>query len=120
MPQVEAQACGVPVICGDWTTMPELCFSGWKVERKDADPFFTLQNTYQFQPRVDAIVDKLEQSYKMRGSSEYSKRARDGAMYYDIRRVTDKYWKPVLEKIEQRIKEQPKNPALTQNLGGLR
>jgi glycosyltransferase involved in cell wall biosynthesis len=119
MPQLEAQSCGVPVICGDWTTMPELCFSGWKVDKKDAEPFFTLQNTYQFLPHVDAIVDKLEMAYKMRGNKDYSKRARDGAMQYDIKRVIEKYWNPVLSKIEQKIKETP-NANLDAQMQALR
>lgn len=120
MPQLEAQACGVPVICGDWTTMSELCFSGWKVEKKDAVRMFTLQNTYQFLPRSEAIADKLEQAYKMRGNADYSKRARDGAVKYDITRIVEKYWKPALCKLETKIKEQPAVTNLSQNLGMLR
>lgn len=120
MPQLEAQACGVPVICGDWTTMSELCFSGWKVEKKDADKFFTLQNTYQFLPRVSAIADKLEQAYKAAGSITYPDRARDGALKYDIRRVVEEHWKPVLANIERKLKEQPIASNLSKNLDVLR
>jgi glycosyltransferase involved in cell wall biosynthesis len=119
MPQLEAQACGVPVICGDWTTMPELCFSGWKVERKDATPLYTMQNSYQFLPHVDAIADKLEQAYRMRGNTDYSKRARDGAMKYDINRVVEKYWKPALANIEKKIANAPAS-NLAKNLEVLR
>lgn len=107
MPQLEAQACGVPVICGDWTTMGELCFGGWKVDKKEAERFYTLQNTYQYLPHIDAIVDKLEIAYKLRGNEDYSKRAREGAMKYSIDKVVEKYWIPVLAKIEQKIKEAP-------------
>ena len=120
MPQLEAQACGVPVICGDWTTMPELLFSGWKVEKKDATPLYTLQNSYQFIPHVKAIADRLEQAYKMQGSKDYSKRARYGAMEYDIRRVVEKHWKPVLANIEKKLQESPANDNLSQNLQVLR
>ena len=120
MPQLEAQACGTPVICGDWTTMPELCFSGWKVEKKDAIRMYTLQNTYQFLPKSEAIADKLEQAYRMRGNTDYAKRARDGALKYDIRKIVEKHWKPVLEKIEKKLQEQPANDNLSQNLGMLR
>ena len=120
MPQLEAQACGVPVICGDWTSMPELCFAGWQVDKKDADKFYTLQNTYQYLPRVGAIADKLEESYKMRGNTDYSKRAREGAKKYDIKRVIEKHWIPVLANIERKLKEQPKDKNLADNLGVLR
>ncbi len=120
MPQLEAQACGTPVICGDWTTMPELCFGGWKVEKKDAVRMFTLQNTYQFLPKPEAIADKLEQAYRMRGNTDYAKRAREGAVKYDINRVVEKYWKPALEKLECKLKDSPLPVNLQQNLDLLR
>ncbi len=120
MPQVEAQACGVPVICGDWTAMSELCFSGWKVEKKDATKLFTLQDTYQYLPRADAIADKLEQAYRMRGNTDYSKRARDGAMKYEINSVVRKYWEPVLNKLQTKIQDNPMLTNLSQNLSVLR
>jgi glycosyltransferase involved in cell wall biosynthesis len=104
MPQLEAQACGVPVICGDWTAMSELCFSGWKVDKKDADRLWTLQNSYQYTPRVDAIVDKLEAAYQMRGNTDYSKRARAGAQKYDINKIIQNNWIPTLKKIEEKLK----------------
>lgn len=119
MPQLEAQAAGVPVICGDWTAMSELCFSGWKVEKKDAAKFYTLQNTYQYLPRVDAIADKLEMAYQMRGNPDYAKRARDGAMTYDIDRVISKYWVPALARIEAKIENSRDDVAKT-HLAGLR
>jgi glycosyltransferase involved in cell wall biosynthesis len=120
MPQLEAQACGTPVICGDWTSMPELCFSGWKVDRKDAEPTYTTQNTYQFTPHVNAIVDKLEQAYQMRGNADYAKRAVDGAKKYSIDRVIEKYWLPVLAKIDAKIKATPRDKNLADNLAVLR
>jgi glycosyltransferase involved in cell wall biosynthesis len=123
LPQVEAQACGVPVICGDWTAMPELMFSGWKVGRNECLPQYTLQNTYQFIPLVPAIVDRLEQAYKNHQSTaakkEYSERARKGAEKYDIDRVVEKYWVPTLAKIEQKLKDAPA-PELAKNLEMLR
>jgi glycosyltransferase involved in cell wall biosynthesis len=120
MPQLEAQAAGVPVICGDWTTMPELCFSGWKVDKKDATPQYTLQNAYQYLPRVDAIVDKLELAYKHAGSTMYQTNARKGALKYDINKVIDDHWMPVLAKIEKKIADMPKNKNVADNLKGLR
>jgi glycosyltransferase involved in cell wall biosynthesis len=119
MPQLEAQAAGVPVICGDWTTMPELCFSGWKVARKDAEPCFTLQNTYQFLPHVDAIVEKLEAAYQMRGNTDYAKRARAGAQKYDIDKIVKDRWLPVLDRIAEKIKVMP-DKNLIDNIAVLR
>jgi glycosyltransferase involved in cell wall biosynthesis len=120
MPQLEAQACGVPVICGDWTTMPELMFSGWKVDRKDAEKTYTLQNSYQFDPHVGAIADKLEEAYKKSGYEPAYERAREGAMQYDIRRVVENHWVSVLANIERKLREAPAQSNLMDNLKVLR
>ena len=100
--------------------MPELCFSGWKVEREDTIRLYTLQNTYQFLPRSEAIADKLEQAYRMRGNTDYQKRARSGALKYDIHKIVEKYWKPTLANIEKKLQEQPAKGNLSQNLDILR
>lgn len=100
IPIVEAQSCGTPVIVGDWTSMGELCFSGWKIDRKDAFPFYTALAAYQFYPQVAAVTDALEQAYRMKGNDEYRRRARQGALKYDADRVTERYWKPTLAEIE--------------------
>jgi FkbM family methyltransferase len=103
IPILEAQACGAPVIVGDWTAMSELCFSGWKVDKKDAEPIWNNLDSYQYLPHTGAIADKLEQAYRMRGNQDYRTRARDGAVKYDVQRVYEKYWKPALAAIEQQI-----------------
>ena len=100
IPILEAQACGCPVIVGDWTAMSEMCFSGWKVDKKDTIPFWTPLASYQFIPKVGAIVERLEAAYRARGDSSYRERARSGAVKYDADKVTEKYWKPVLAEIE--------------------
>jgi glycosyltransferase involved in cell wall biosynthesis len=104
IPILEAQACGTPVIVGDWTSMSELCFSGWKVSKKEAHPFYTPLASYQWIPKVEAIADRLEQAYRMAGNADYSKAARKGALPYDADKVTEKYWNPILAEIEQDIK----------------
>jgi len=40
IPIVEAQSCGTPVITGDWTSMSELTFNGYKIEKADALKFW--------------------------------------------------------------------------------
>jgi glycosyltransferase involved in cell wall biosynthesis len=103
IPILEAQSCGCPVIVGDWTSMGELCFSGWKVDRKDSVPTWTLMGSYQFVPQVGAIEDKLEAAYRMKGNEDYRKRARDGALAYDADKVAEKYWMPALKQIEEAV-----------------
>ena len=120
IPIIEAQACGCPVIVGDWSSMPELVFSGWKVGKEDADPVFTPLNAFQFIPRIGGIAEKLNMAYTMRGNQDYRKRAADGAKAYDIDKVIQKYWLPTLEKIQAKMKDAPKSDNLSQNLEVLR
>lgn len=107
IPIVEAQACGCPVIVGDWTANSELCFSGWKVDKKDSAPYYTPIGSYQFVPLIPALAECMEYAYRMKGNADYRKRAREGALAYDADRVYQKYWKPTLEIIEANINSKP-------------
>lgn len=120
IPLVEAQACGVPVIVGDWTSMPELCFSGWKVNKKDAEPFFNNLHVFHYLPHAGAIAEAMEAAYQMRGNQDYRKRARQGALAYDPDKITEKYWKPALNVIESKLDMKPQPANLARNLDMLR
>lgn len=96
VPIIEAQAAGCPVIVGDWTAMGELCFSGTKVSKEDADPVYSPLDNCYFAPRIRPIELALEAEYKKPSSRE---RARREVMAYDVDTVTQQYWKPVLEDI---------------------
>jgi FkbM family methyltransferase len=112
IPILEAQACGCPVIVGDWTSMPELCFAGWKIAKSDAERFWSPLNAYQYIPHVEPIVSKLEIAYRKRGDTYLRDKARAGALPYDVDTVTEQYWRPVLADIEERInrwKPQPEH-----------
>lgn len=104
IPLIEAQACGCPVITGDWTSMGELCFSGWKIRKDEAimtyHPFF---KAFQWRVLEGAVADRLFKAYEVRNNQDYRKRARDGAMAYDVDKVKEKYWKPVLADIEAHL-----------------
>lgn len=104
VPIIEAQACGVPVIVGDWTAMPELLFAGEKVSKVDSHALLTPLAAYQFLPDPSAIADALETLYKRRNDEALRMAARAGALAYDVDRVTAEYWAPVLATIEAKIK----------------
>lgn len=104
LPIVEAQACGCPVIVGNWTSMPELCFAGWKVE---GEPFYTPQAAWQYIPYIKGIRDALEQAFDAKGSKGLRKKARQGALKYDADAVALQYWKPVLERIAEEATAAP-------------
>ena len=111
IPLLEAQSCGTPVIVGDWTAMSELCFSGWKVSKDEAHGWWTPLAAYQYAPHPEAILEKLEQAYQVKGNQDYRKRARKGALAFDADKVTYKYWKPVLETIEENVELWQPSPS---------
>jgi len=105
IPILEAQSCGTPVIVGDWTAMSELCFGGWKVEKKDAELFYSNLVAHQYNPHMRGVLNKMEQAYEVRGNTLYNENARKGALAYDVDRIVEKYWKPVLKSIEESLPE---------------
>lgn len=103
VPILEAQACGTPVITGDWTAMSEITFAGWKVAKADATRWYTAQAAFQYIPHVPAITEALEAAYDSRGDRVLRDRAVDGAVEYDADRVAGVFWRPVLERLAERI-----------------
>lgn len=98
IPTIEAQACGTPVIVGDWTAMSELCFSGHKIDKKDASPQWTALASYQFIPHVRAIELALEAEFKK--ASPTAKAVKTIQSEYDADVVFEKHWKPTLDAIQ--------------------
>ncbi len=126
VPILEAQSCGTPVVVGDWTAMSELCFAGWMVDKSESLPWWTPHATYMFQPYPEAIADRYEQAYDALQNSttrrKLEKRARRKALEYDVDRVTETYWAPALEELENRIAgDGPENagPMLRSLIGGM-
>ena len=105
IPIIEAQACGTPVIVGDWTANGELCFSGWKIPKSDAVTIWTALGTNQYHVRPEAVRDALEMAYTKRGNQRMKERARAGALQYDADKVTDEYWKPYLESLAAELRK---------------
>lgn len=106
VPLIEAQACGCPVITGDWTAMGELCFSGWKIDKSEATQTWSPHyKAFQWRVKVDAVVDRMLKAYEVKNNMDYRSRARDGALAYDIDKVIQRFWKPVLEDIELKMNE---------------
>lgn len=105
VPILEAQACGCPVIAGAWTAMDELVWGGWRVRRDEAvATYIPGYHTEMFTPDVDAILDRLEQSYTCRNDATIAAAAREGALPYDVNTVVQDHWLPVLGRLEERIK----------------
>jgi FkbM family methyltransferase len=115
VPIVEAQACGVPVVVTDTTSMPELCGSGWKVpgERFWHDPM----RAWGRRPYVEDILYAYNQAYDKARTEAMQSKAWAFAQQYNADTVTEKYWVPVLERLDAALAERraalwaPPDPA---------
>ena len=96
VPTVEAQACGTRVIGSNWAATPDLVSpDSWLTEGQltwDAG-----QDAWWMTPNVASLVNALEESYKAeRGTSQV---AVDFASQFDVEKVWDKSWVPILKKL---------------------
>ena len=107
VPILEAQACGTPVIVGDWTAMSEVGAAGKLVPKEMANPSWTPLKTYQFDPLVQgifgAMVDMYEVFGDLRQKEMWSESAVRHASDYEIGKLRDEYWAPVLDDIYEQI-----------------
>ena len=100
VPLIEAQACGTPVITGGWTSMPELCLSGWVIPKEEAQRRWAAG--YQYVPIISAIVEKYEQAYKFSGGMR-GHVVTEIEEKFAIDNVFSTYWIPALKEIECRV-----------------
>lgn len=103
IPILEAQACGTPVIVGGWTAMPELVFAGWIVPRDRSQPVWSPLLAWQYAPHPDVVTEVLTTAYGQTRDAALRAQARERALAYDADTVTERYWRPVLEGVEQRL-----------------
>jgi glycosyltransferase involved in cell wall biosynthesis len=96
VPSVEAQSCGTRVIGSNWAATPDLVSpDSWLTEGQlswDAG-----QDAWWMTPNVSSLVNALEESYKAeRGPSQV---AIDFASQFDVEKVWDEHWLPILKKL---------------------
>jgi glycosyltransferase involved in cell wall biosynthesis len=96
LPAIEAQACGTPVIAGDWGTGPELAGDGWLCAGElwwndihQADWHFA---------HVASLVTCLDEAYE--DARNRREAARDNALSHDIGKIVRDHWEPVLGALE--------------------
>jgi glycosyltransferase involved in cell wall biosynthesis len=93
---IEAQACGTRVIGSNWAATPDLVADdGWLV---DGQPIWNPMTSSWFKaPNVLTIVAALENAYQAgKGRSQI---AIDFASQFDIEKVWQENWMPILKKI---------------------
>ena len=93
VPTVEAQACGTRVIGSDWAATSDLVSEdSWLVSGQPQ--WDSGQDAWWQIPNVPSIVAALEESYKLgKGRSEV---AIDFASQFDVDKVWNNYWLPIL------------------------
>ena len=98
VPQVEAQACGVPIITSNFAASTELTSpEGFLV---DGQPFWDAGQGCWFNvPSVAGIVDALEAAYQ-RGKGEFSKTVAF-AREFDADKIYASSWRPFIEKMSK-------------------
>jgi glycosyltransferase involved in cell wall biosynthesis len=94
--RLEAQACGTPVITGDWGTGPELN-EGSRVSGE-----LVYNDVHQAdwrRPYLDDILVALRVAYEQRDDPEVREDVRDFALGWDIDRIVKEHWDPVLSEL---------------------
>jgi glycosyltransferase involved in cell wall biosynthesis len=109
IPTLEAQACGTPVIVGDWCASAELCFGGWKVPdaRGHAARFRDGQLSFIRIPHPESIAERMEEAYSChQRSADWSDvcaRSYALSVPYQIDHVIQQHWKPIFDELAQEI-----------------
>lgn len=103
IPLLEAAACGVPGIATAFSACKELCFSEWYIEPVT----FTMTPLFSFQavPSVESIQKRIE--YAMLHPDEVKEKgelsAQKAAEEYSWDVIIEKYWKPTMESIQDKL-----------------
>lgn len=105
VPTLEAQACGTPVLVGDWCAQQMLCFAGAALPKEDALSFYDGQGAWVYLPHPRAIGGALTVLYQeiARDAAGLRQKAIDGAARYEVARVRED-WRDVLGALEARVR----------------
>ena len=93
---LEGQACGTPVIRGDWSTGPELAGPGWLVR---GEPRWNDKHEADWgEAHVESVAEALADAHA--DAANRRDAARDFALTYDIKKIVREHWEPVLGELD--------------------
>jgi glycosyltransferase involved in cell wall biosynthesis len=104
VPILEAQACGTPVIIGNWTAMEDLLFDGISLSKDEAFPYFDQQGATVYLPKPDAIARAILSMAKRRTSTTEGSSGYEGAKAFSLTECTE-YWRTTMKTMESMIIE---------------
>ncbi len=101
IPILEAQACGIPVVTVNFSSMPELTFAGRCLE--PIQKAWEGQGGWRAVAGVGDIAESLQWAYEMAGGSQAStylaEKARAGAEDFGWDKIVAERWLPLLEEL---------------------
>lgn len=103
LPIIEAQACGVPVVTLNNTSMPELTFAGKCLE--PLQPCWDVIGAFRHVASIDAIYDSMVWAVEM-GTKERAGLAlfgRQSIMPFDWKEIVNIHMLPFLEELEDEL-----------------
>ena len=102
LPVMEAQACGTPVIAGNYSAGPELTGTGWLVDGQ-----YDWNDHHEkrwYIPFIDDVAAKLELARESLSSPALQDQARGlaraFALEWDANLLFAEHWRPVLDKLQ--------------------
>lgn len=104
LPLIEAQACGVPVITNDWTSMSELVKIGktgyvTEISSKKWQP----NGSYIALPSTESILDCLVKIHGQNRVEMGFATRKFMVEEYDTKTIFQKSWRPFLERLEEEV-----------------
>lgn len=104
VPIIEAQACGIPAIVNNFTSMPELIKPGITGEACEvATKRFTALGSYAGIPSVPSLVECLMKIYEADRVKMGEEARKFMVDEYDTKKVFKECWIPYLEKLEKEV-----------------
>jgi glycosyltransferase involved in cell wall biosynthesis len=101
LPIMEAQACGVPVITTNASSMTEINPHGTQV---DGQPFWNgVHRAWWVKPSITDMVTAYEKAYEQRHDVDRNK-LREFALQYDADIVAEKYMGPAITELLEKVK----------------